>query len=118
MSDRGVTFRLAPDQTALETLSDRLARFASEAAVPPEAFRQLALICDELAANVVHHGTSPPHPATFFSIRIDPHPDRLDVLVEDDGKPFDFGHNRHMGRHLGHVKYRSSYTQRRPCIVK
>ena len=89
MGDSSLTLRFAPDEAALAVLPERLARFGAEAALPPGLTDTLALICDELAANIVHHGAEAAPPPSYFAIRVDRRPDGLAVLVEDNGQAFD-----------------------------
>jgi serine/threonine-protein kinase RsbW len=89
MGQHSATIRLAANRAALPTLGDRVSQFADEAELWPALYQRLALVCDELAANVVSHGSRSPHPATFISIRIAQIQDRLALTIEDDGEAFD-----------------------------
>lgn len=89
MANHSATIRLAPNRAALAALVGWISDFADEAELWPALYQRLAMVCDELAANVVHHGARSPKPATFFSIQIDQLADRLALTIEDDGEAFD-----------------------------
>ena len=73
---------------ALESVSellDALEVYAEEAGIAPGIAARLALIAEEIAANVAMHAKG----ATFFELRIIPGEHVLRLSIEDDGPEYD-----------------------------
>ena len=81
--------RIAADPAELPRLIDRLEAYAGEAGLGPRAAHRLAVVCEELAANVARHGRAGPGGATYVGVSLRNRGATLHVAVEDDGPPFD-----------------------------
>ncbi len=88
MQELNLDLRLVADPGAVTLLLDRLEAFAEAADLPARAGYRLAMICEELAANVVSHGAAATPSATFFTVGVRRRGDELDLRLEDDGPPF------------------------------
>mgnify|MGYP001627270954 CR=1 FL=1 len=77
--------RLAPSAGNVATLLDALEAYAEASALPPAVAMRLALIAEELAANVAMHATG----ASFFALSVRPAEGGLELAIEDDGPAFD-----------------------------
>jgi serine/threonine-protein kinase RsbW len=84
-----LVIRLEPRVEAVSDMLDQLEIYAKEAAVPPKIAYRLAVVCEELAANVAMHGTKGEGAATYVEIKVRRQNGQLRLSVEDDGKPFD-----------------------------
>ena len=85
MADLSLSHEMPPEVDALPALLDRLEAFAEEAGLSPRAAQHLALIAEELAANVAMHAKG----ATRLLVAARRAGDDLHLLVEDDGPAFD-----------------------------
>jgi len=82
--------RLEPRIDAVPGMLDRLEAYAEETDVPPKTAYRLAVVCEELAANVAMHGAGGEGGATYVEIKVRRDGEaRLRLSVEDDGRPFD-----------------------------
>ena len=79
--------RLPNDVAAIGAFAERVEEFCAEADVPMSVVFQLNLAIDELATNIIFYGWDDAAPHELH-IRLDRAPDRLTVLIEDDGRPF------------------------------
>ncbi|MFN3450184.1 MAG: ATP-binding protein [Roseococcus sp.] len=77
--------RLAPSAESVATLLDALEAYAEASALPPAVAMRLALIAEELAANVAMHAVG----ASFFALSVRPAQGGLELAIEDDGPAFD-----------------------------
>jgi serine/threonine-protein kinase RsbW len=77
--------RLAPIAENVAALLDALESYAEDAAIPTAVAMRLALIAEELAANVVMHAKG----ASFFAFAVRPGAGALHLTLEDDGPAFD-----------------------------
>jgi serine/threonine-protein kinase RsbW len=89
LSDQKLVIRLEPRAEALSGMLDRLEAYAEENALPQRVAYRLAIVCEELAANVAMHGVGGEGGATYVEIAVEPSGDGLALSVEDDGRPFD-----------------------------
>lgn len=89
MPNEKLVVRLEPRAEAVSELLDRLEAYAEELSLPPAVAHRLALVCEELAANVAMHGADGEGGATYVEIAVDRDADRLCLSVEDDGRAFD-----------------------------
>lgn len=80
---------IPPETDAVARLLDALETFAEEAELPPKAAHRLAVVVEELAANVVMHGADGPGAATFIAVTVRQENDAVIATIEDDGRPFD-----------------------------
>jgi serine/threonine-protein kinase RsbW len=84
-----LVIRLEPRVEAISDMLDRLEIYADAVELPPKTAYRLAVVCEELAANVVMHGSKGEGAATFVEIKVQRQDSRLRLSVEDDGRPFD-----------------------------
>ncbi|MBE9606518.1 ATP-binding protein [Acetobacteraceae bacterium H6797] len=80
---------LLPEPDAVPQLLDKLESYAEEADLGTRAAHHLALICEEIVANVVMHGSKGEAPASFVEVRIRKEGPLLRIRIEDDGPAFD-----------------------------
>ncbi|WP_426956743.1 ATP-binding protein [Muricoccus radiodurans] len=85
MATSSLAYEMPPDVDAVPALLDRLEAFADEAGLSPRAAQHLALVAEELAANVAMHGKG----ATFIRLAAVRDGTDLHLTLEDDGPPFD-----------------------------
>jgi serine/threonine-protein kinase RsbW len=81
--------RIAADPAEVPRLLDRLEDYAGEAGLAPRTAHRLAVVCEELAANVAGHGAAGPSGASYVAVALRRRGSALHLLVEDDGTPFD-----------------------------
>jgi serine/threonine-protein kinase RsbW len=89
LSDQKLVTRIAPRAEALPAMLDRLEAFAETAGLPARAAYRLAIVCEELAANVAMHGADGEGAASYIDIIVERLGDTMTLLFEDDGRPFD-----------------------------
>ncbi|MFL1461417.1 ATP-binding protein [Roseococcus sp. DSY-14] len=70
---------------SVTALQDALEAWAEDADIPNAAAMRLALVAEELAANVASHAAG----ASFFRLEATPRPGGLDVAFTDDGPAYD-----------------------------
>lgn len=80
---------IPPTTDEVTRLLDALEAFAEEAALPPKVAHRLSVVIEELAANVVMHGSAGPDAATFVAVTVRQESDALVATIEDDGRAFD-----------------------------
>jgi serine/threonine-protein kinase RsbW len=80
-----LSHEMPPEIEAVPALLDRLEAFAGDAGLSPRAAQHLAIVTEELVANVAMHGRG----ATFVRIGIHRAGDALHLSIEDDGPAFD-----------------------------
>ena len=80
---------IPPETDAVSRLLDALEGFAEAAELSPKAAHRLSVVVEELAANVVMHGSSGPGAATFVAVTVRQEGDDLVATIEDDGRAFD-----------------------------
>ncbi|NKE47842.1 ATP-binding protein [Roseomonas frigidaquae] len=80
---------IPPATDEVTRLLDALEAFAEEASLPPKAAHRLSVVIEELAANVVMHGSSGPGAATFVAVTVRQDGNALVATIEDDGRAFD-----------------------------
>ena len=85
MADLSLSHEMPPEVDALPALLDRLEAFAEEAGLSPRAAQHLALVAEELAANVAMHAKG----ARCLLVEARRDGDDLHLLVEDDGPAYD-----------------------------
>ena len=68
---------------------DRLEAYAEANGLPQRIAYRLAIVCEELAANVAMHGAEGEGGATYVEIAVERLGDGLALSIEDDGRPFD-----------------------------
>ncbi|MDB5413416.1 MAG: anti-sigma regulatory factor [Rubritepida sp.] len=66
-------------------LLDALEAYAEAAGINLTVTSRLALVAEEVAANVAMHAEG----ATFFALSVTPRPEALDLAIEDDGPEYD-----------------------------
>ncbi len=89
MSDQKLVIRLEPRAEALSGMLDRLEAYAEANGLSRRIAYRLAIVCEELAANVAMHGAGGEGGATYVEISVERSGDGLALSVEDDGRPFD-----------------------------
>ncbi|MCQ4162441.1 ATP-binding protein [Roseomonas sp. GC11] len=80
-----LALRLRPEAEAVPELLDRLEAFAEGADLPAGVAHRLALVAEELVANVAMHATG----ASFVEIRLSLEGGQLYLGIIDDGPAFD-----------------------------
>ncbi|MFH5925950.1 ATP-binding protein [Roseomonas xinghualingensis] len=76
---------MPPEVDGLPVLLDRLEAFAEATGIAPRAAQHLALVTEELAANVAMHARG----ASMLRVEVRHEDDGLHLLIEDDGPEFD-----------------------------
>ena len=76
---------MPPEVEALPALLDRLEEFADAAGLSPRAAQHLALVTEELAANVAMYAKG----ATLLTVEASRQGESVHLLIEDDGPAFD-----------------------------
>lgn len=84
-----LSLTIQPEPDEVSRLLDALEVFAEAAALPPRVAHRLAVVVEELAANVAMHGSSGPGAATFVAVTVRQDNGTLIATIEDDGRPFD-----------------------------
>jgi len=87
--NRKLIIRLEPRAEALSDMLNRLEAYAAATDLPSRVAYHLALVCEELAANVAMHGVGGESGATYVELTVDRQRDEISLSVEDDGRPFD-----------------------------
>lgn len=77
--------RLPAHLDSVSELLDALEAYSEAAELSPGIAARLALVAEEIAANVAMHATG----ASFFEVRVRPQPGTLAISIEDDGPEFD-----------------------------
>ncbi|MEI6162005.1 MAG: ATP-binding protein [Roseococcus sp.] len=77
--------RLPATLESVSEMLDALEAYAEEAGIAPGIAARLALVAEEVAANVAMHATG----ATFFELRVTPDDGQLGLCIEDDGPEYD-----------------------------
>ena len=77
--------RLPAVLDSVSTLLDALEAYAEEAGIAPGIAARLALVAEEIAANVAMHAEG----ASFFELWIEPAGGGLGLRIEDDGPEYD-----------------------------
>ena len=77
--------RHPPTTDGVAALLDALEAFADQAGIAPGTAMRLALVAEEMAANIANHGTG----ATFFELRANVADGSVGLVFEDDGPAFD-----------------------------
>ncbi|ONG47422.1 hypothetical protein BKE38_23645 [Pseudoroseomonas deserti] len=80
-----LALRLRPEAEAVPELLDRLEAFAEEAELSPGVAHRLALVAEELVANVAMHGVG----ASFVEVALRQAEGALLLDIVDDGPEFD-----------------------------
>lgn len=80
-----LALHLRPEAEAVPELLDQLEAFAEAAELSPGVAHRLALVAEELVANVAMHGKG----ASFVDVTLRLEGDALHLSVTDDGPPFD-----------------------------
>jgi serine/threonine-protein kinase RsbW len=77
--------RLPASLDSVSALLDALEAYSEAADLAPGIAARLALVAEEIAANVAMHATG----ATFFELRLTPKAGALGISIEDDGPEYD-----------------------------
>ncbi|MBS7793145.1 ATP-binding protein [Roseococcus sp. SDR] len=77
--------RLPASLESVSALLDALEAYSEAAELSPGIAARLALVAEEIAANVAMHATG----ATFFELRVTPASGALALSIEDDGPEYD-----------------------------
>ena len=88
LQNKRLIIRLPAALDSVQELLDRLENHAEEAALPAGIVHRLALICEELAANVAMHGAASGGRATYFEISVEIATNYINIEIEDDGDSF------------------------------
>jgi serine/threonine-protein kinase RsbW len=89
LPDQKLVVRIAPQIDALPELLDQVEAFTEAMRVSSQVAYRLAVVCEELVANIAMHGAHGAAAATFVEVEIYRDADCLHLSVEDDGRPFD-----------------------------
>ncbi|EPR30975.1 putative anti-sigma regulatory factor, serine/threonine protein kinase [Alkalidesulfovibrio alkalitolerans DSM 16529] len=82
------SFTLANRLGELESLRERLERFADEAGLGPRGLFEINLVLDELVTNIISYGY-PSEETHFIDLSLSVEGDELTAVIEDAGIPFD-----------------------------
>ena len=88
MTAETVELRLANDLAALAELADRVERFGAEQRLSANVVNALNVVLDEAVSNAINHGYVAGVRGEI-AVRLRRGADRVEVEVEDDGRPFD-----------------------------
>jgi serine/threonine-protein kinase RsbW len=80
---------ITPETGAVARLLDALEGFAEQAELAPKVAHRLAVVIEELAANVAMHGSSGEGAASLVAVSVRQQDAVLVATVEDDGRAFD-----------------------------
>jgi anti-sigma regulatory factor (Ser/Thr protein kinase) len=83
-----VELRLANDLADLAGLADRVERFGADQRLPAGVVNALNVALDEAVSNAINHGYDTGVRGEI-AVRLRRAADRVEVEVEDDGRPFD-----------------------------
>jgi anti-sigma regulatory factor (Ser/Thr protein kinase) len=83
-----VELRLANDLADLAGLADRVERFGAEQDLPANVVNAINVVLDEAVSNAINHGYDAGVRGEI-AVRLRRGADRVEVEVEDDGRPFD-----------------------------
>jgi serine/threonine-protein kinase RsbW len=81
--------RVVARKDALPPLLDAVESWSAAAGLGPQAAYRLALVVEELAVNVASHGAQGTDGGATLSVAIARQGDAVQLVVEDDGQPFD-----------------------------
>jgi len=84
-----LTLTLHNDLGELVRVQSHVAAFLAGAGASADTLYLTRLAIEELTSNVIRHGYE--HVGQHIYITIAPRPDAVDVVIEDDGRPFDPG---------------------------
>jgi serine/threonine-protein kinase RsbW len=80
---------IAPVAEEVARLTDAIEAYAERQDLSPLLAHRLAVVVEELAANVAMHGTAGPAPARFVALHLRATDEAIEAVIEDDGAPFD-----------------------------
>jgi anti-sigma regulatory factor (Ser/Thr protein kinase) len=83
-----VELRLANDLDGLAALVERVERFGAEQGLAANVVNALNVVLDEAVSNAINHGYDAGVRGKI-AVRLRRGADRVEVEVEDDGRPFD-----------------------------
>lgn len=83
---------ISAESANLESLRGFVTAAANEAGLGEERRFRLVLAVDEIASNIITHGTRCVSEKTSISVHAETRHDRLRVIMEDGGVPFDPRH--------------------------
>lgn len=83
-----VELRLANDLDGLAGLADQVERFGAEHRLPANVVNAINVALDEAVSNAINHGYDAGVRGEI-AVRLRRGADRVEVEVEDDGRPFD-----------------------------
>lgn len=89
VSEAAAEISLEPGAEAVPRLLDAIEAFAEAAALPIRAAHHLALIAEEVVANVVMHGSEGEGAARAIHVVLRREGAALHLAIEDDGPEFD-----------------------------
>ena len=89
MPNQKLVVRIEPRLDALPELLDQVEAFTAAMRVSSQTASRLAVVCEELVANIAMHGSQGVAAATFVEVEIHRDVDCLRLSVQDDGRPFD-----------------------------
>jgi len=84
-----LTLSIVPTADEVARLTDAIEAYAERQDLSPLLAHRLAVVVEELAANVAMHGTGGPAPASFVALHLRATEDAIEAVIEDDGAPFD-----------------------------
>lgn len=85
MTGAGFSTRLPAEPDSVTALIEALEGFAEAEDLHPRLANRLALVAEEIAANVVNHAVG----ATYFALHLRPEGTAMLMELEDDGPAFD-----------------------------
>jgi anti-sigma regulatory factor (Ser/Thr protein kinase) len=83
-----VELRLAADLDGLAGLADRVERFGAEQGLSANVVNAINVVLDEAVSNAINHGYDAGVRGEI-AVRLRRGADRVEIEVEDDGRPFD-----------------------------
>lgn len=89
MTSESLALSIAPDTEEVPVLLDAIEAFCEREELSPGTAHRLAVVVEELAANVAMHGATGEGAASFVAVTITREGATLTAIVEDDGRPFD-----------------------------
>jgi len=87
-SQSTVDLTIRNDVAELVAVSDALDRLGEEIGFPPKALMQLQVALDEILSNVIKYAWVDAG-SHQFRVRIEPRESDIDIVITDDGLPFD-----------------------------
>ena len=89
MTAEPLALSIVPDPDQVPVLLDAIEAFCEREALSAVTAHRLAVVVEELAANVAMHGAEGEGAATIIHVTVQREGATLRAVIEDDGRPFD-----------------------------